>query len=326
MTKQKPKDPRLGLKNSTSLATILALFGHTVLGFEQSLAQWGVALAAGYGSAFLFDYIDARFQGQRPRYEGGGFKGKVLFLLAPHMTATTMAFLLYTNDRLDALAFAVIAAIGSKHIFRTWDGSRFRHFMNPSNFGIALTFFVLPWVNTIPYAFTERTSGFWDWFVFAILLALGTRLNIQFTGRFWLIGSWLLGFFAQAAIRSTFGTSLLPAELMMMTGPAYVLFTFYMITDPQTAPIARRSQIAFGLGIAAVYGLLMTLHIVFAIFFSVTIVCAIRGAYLIIAHSVKQRSAIAVPAARTAPLEPVIVPAAVLLPAPVTARLDVRHE
>jgi hypothetical protein len=326
MTKQKPMDPRLGLKNSTTLATILALFGHTVLGFEQSLAQWGVALAAGYGSAFLFDYIDARFQGQRPRYEGGGFKGKVLFLLAPHMTATTMAFLLYTSDRLDALAFAVIAAIASKHIFRTWDGTRFRHFMNPSNFGIALAFFMLPWVNTIPYAFTERTSGFWDWFVLAILFALGTRLNIQFTGRFWLIGSWLLGFFAQAAIRSTFGTSLLPAELMMMTGPAYVLFTFYMITDPQTSPIARRSQIAFGLGIAAVYGLLMTLHIVFAIFFSVTIVCAIRGAYMIIAQTVKQRNVIAVPAARTAPLEPVIVPTAVMVPASVTARMDVRHE
>jgi hypothetical protein len=198
--------------------------------------------------------------------------------------------------------------------------------MNPSNFGIALAFFVLPWVNTIPYRVHRAHSPDSGTVRLGDSLALGTRLNIQFTGRFWLIGSWLLGFFAQAAIRSTFGTSLLPAELMMMTGPAYVLFTFYMITDPQTSPIARRSQIAFGLGIAAVYGLLMTLHIVFAIFFSVTIVCAIRGAYMIIAQTVKQRNVIAVPAARTAPLEPVIVPTAVMVPASVTARMDVRHE
>lgn len=319
------KDPRLGLKNSAFLATLLAVLGHIILGFEQSLAQWGIALVAGYGSAFLFEYIDARCQGQRPRYEGGGFKGKVLFLLAPHMTATTMAFLLYTNDRLDALAFAVVAAIGSKHVFRTWDGARFRHFMNPSNFGMALCFIVLPWTNTIPYHFTERFGGFWDWFVLAVLVALGSRLNLMFTGRFWLIACWLGGFVAQAMVRSALGTSLLPAELMMMTGPGFALFTFYMITDPQTSPSPRRSQIAYGLAIAAVYGVLMAVHVVFAIFFSVTIVCAIRGAYLIVAHVLQQRSREATTVAGTSRARSVLQGNPALVPASV-ARLDVRHE
>jgi len=322
----KQKDPRLGLKNSATLATVLALFGHTLLGFEQSLAQWGIALVAGYGSAFLFEYIDARCQGQRPRFEGGGFKGKVLFLLAPHMTATTMAFLLYTNDRLDALAFAVVAAIGSKHLFRTWDGKRFRHFMNPSNFGIALSFFVLPWTNTIPYHFTEKVGPFWDWGVFVILVALGTRLNLQFTGRLWLIGSWLAGFFAQAALRSAFGTSLLPAELMMMTGPAFSLFTFYMITDPQTSPMPRRSQIAYGLAIAGVYGTLMVLHVVFALFFAVTLVCAIRGASLIITHMLQQRSWETTRVASPSRVGRVLDNNPALVPAPVMTRMEVRHE
>ena len=334
MNEKLQKDPRLGLKNSTTLATILAIFGHVILGFEQSLAQWGIALVAGYGSAFLFEHIDARCQGQRPRYEGGGFKGKVLFLLAPHMTATTMAFLLYTNDRLDALAFAVVAAIGSKHIFRTWDGKRFRHFMNPSNFGIALAFFVLPWTNTIPYHFTERIHGFWDWFVLAILVALGTRLNLQFTGRLWLIGSWLIGFATQAVLRSVFGTSLVPAELMMMTGPAFALFTFYMITDPQTSPSPRRSQIGYGLGIAAVYGTLMALHIVFALFFAVTIVCGIRGTYLVVAHLLEQRrretpsaAAVGVPSVAGMPRPGLVRDSSPsLVGAPVAARMEVSHE
>jgi enediyne biosynthesis protein E5 len=323
---QKQKDPRLGLKNSSFLATLLAVIGHVILGFEQSLAQWGVALVAGYGSAFLFEYIDASVQGQRPRYEGGGFKGKVLFLLAPHMTATTMAFLLYTNDRLDAMAFAVVAAIGSKHIFRTWDGKRFRHFMNPSNFGLALCFFVLPWTNTIPYHFTERFGDFWDWVVLAVLVALGTRLNLMFTGRLLLIGSWLTAFAGQAIVRSVLGTSVLPAELMMMTGPGFALFTFYMITDPQTSPSSRRSQIAYGAGIAAVYGLLMVLHVVFAIFFAVTIVCAIRGAYLVIANVLEQRSRETMTVVGAARGGSVLAGSPVLVPASAVVRMEVRHE
>lgn len=323
---EKQKDPRLGLKNSTFLATLLAVVGHVILGFEQSLAQWGVALAAGYGSAFLFEYIDARSQERRPFYEGGGFKGKVLFLLAPHMTATTMAFLLYTNDRLDALAFAVVAAIGSKHIFRTWDGKRFRHFMNPSNFGIALCFNVLPWTNTIPYHFTERIDGAWDWVVFGTLVMLGTRLNLMFTSRFWLIGAWLIGFVGQAALRSALGTSLLPAELMMMTGPAFALFTFYMITDPQTSPSSRRSQIAYGLGIASVYGALMALHIVFALFFAVTIVCAIRGAYLSLAGVLVQPGRLALTIPGLSRPRSILNGTPALVAAPMTARMDGRHE
>jgi enediyne biosynthesis protein E5 len=242
-------------------------------------------------------------------------------LLAPHMTATTMAFLLYTNDRVDALVFAVVAAIGSKHVFRIWAGGRFRHFMNPSNFGIALCFFVLPWVNTIPYQFTESFGGAWDWVVLGVLTALGTRLNLMFTGRHYLIGAWLLGFAAQAVLRSALGTSVMAAELMMMTGPAFALFTFYMITDPQTSPSAPRSQVAFGLGIATVYGLLMVFHVVFAIFFSVTIVCAIRGSYLLVASLLRQRAAQPVFAGGAAAMEG----SPVLIPATMSARIEGRE-
>jgi hypothetical protein len=62
-----------------------------------------------------------------------------------------------------------------------------------------------------------------------------------------------------------------------MTGVAFILYTFYMITDPATTPSGRRDQIAFGLSVAAVYGLLMVTHIVFGLFFALTIVCVCRG-------------------------------------------------
>jgi hypothetical protein len=63
----------------------------------------------------------------------------------------------------------------------------------------------------------------------------------------------------------------------MMGGLAFVLYTFYMVTDPATTPTSVRGQVAFGLSVAAVYGMLVGVHIVFGLFFALTIVCAVRG-------------------------------------------------
>ena len=73
-----------------------------------------------------------------------------------------------------------------------------------------------------------------------------------------------------------FGTPV-AAAWMPMTGLAFVLYTFYMVTDPATTPSSPRAQIAFGTAVAAAYGLLVTVHVVFGLFFALTIICAIRG-------------------------------------------------
>ena len=67
------------------------------------------------------------------------------------------------------------------------------------------------------------------------------------------------------------------AALTPMTGVAFILFTFYMVTDPATSPVRRRSQLLFGAGVAAAYSFLVVCHVVFALFFALTIVCALRG-------------------------------------------------
>jgi hypothetical protein len=56
-----------------------------------------------------------------------------------------------------------------------------------------------------------------------------------------------------------------------------VLFTFYMVTDPGTTPSKPLDQIIFGVSVAFVYGILMAFHVVFGLFFALTIVCSIRG-------------------------------------------------
>ena len=65
-----------------------------------------------------------------------------------------------------------------------------------------------------------------------------------------------------------------------MSGVAFILYTFYMVTDPPTTPGTTRNQIFFGASVATVYGLLMVSHIVFGLFFALTIVSTVRGAYL----------------------------------------------
>ena len=186
--------------------------------------------------------------------------------------------LLYANDRLWPIAFATAAAIGSKTIFRARVGKGTRHFYNPSNFGISLTLILFSWVGIAPpYHFVENLDRFGDWALPAIIIVTGSFLNARFTRRLPLIIAWLTGFFAQAAARSfLFGTPLV-AGLLPMTGMAFILYTFYMVTDPATTPQGRASQVAFGTGVAATYGALLLMHIVFGLFFALTIVCTVRG-------------------------------------------------
>jgi Na+-translocating ferredoxin:NAD+ oxidoreductase RnfD subunit len=84
-----------------------------------------------------------------------------------------------------------------------------------------------------------------------------------------------------------------------MTGVAFILYTFYMVTDPATTPAARRDQITFGLSVAAVYGMLMAIHVVFGLFFALTIVCAVRGlcAYAVRWVRGREPNVVAAPAA-----------------------------
>jgi Na+-translocating ferredoxin:NAD+ oxidoreductase RnfD subunit len=140
----------------------------------------------------------------------------------------------------------------------------------------------------------------------AVIICTGTFLNARFTRRLPLIAAWLGGFVAQAALRSLFLETPFDAALVPMTGVAFILYTFYMVTDPATTPAGRREQIAFGLSVAAVYGLLMVTHIVFGLFFALTIVCAVRGAWMFATQWARSRrreelTAVAGPATLSSP-------------------------
>lgn len=290
-----------GLRRFAIAITILNLAGHTLLGFEQAWLHPLVGLTAAYSTELLLEWVDARASGRRPRF-AGGFRTLVDFLLSAHISGLAVSMLLYPGDRLAPVAFAAVVAIASKTLLRApVDGGR-RHVFNPSNLGIATTLLLFPSVGIAPpYQFTENVAGAWDWILPGIIVMTGSLLNTRFTGRVPLLLSWLAGFAIQAILRSAWqGTPLLPA-LLPMTSLAFLLYTFYMVTDPATTPGSRGGQVLFGAGVAMVYGLLMAGHAVFGLFFALATVTLVRAALL-------QFSAVRSRAAAEHPVRPSAIP------------------
>jgi enediyne biosynthesis protein E5 len=262
--------------------TILNLLGHLWLGFEQAWLTPLVSLAAAYASELAVELL---LNGWRLARFRGSLRNLIVFLLPAHITGLAVSMLLYSGEQFVVVAFASSLAIFSKVLLRVRvHGTKPAsvHFMNPSNFGITVTLVIYhEWVSVAqPYQFTENVSGSLDWLLPAIVVCSGSLLNWRATRRIPLVLAWLAGFIAQAICRALVSPQDILFLLSPMTGLAFVLFTFYMITDPVTTPKTTRGQVAFGAATAVVYGVLTYLGVVFGLFFSLTIVCGVRGVLL----------------------------------------------
>ena len=275
-----------GLRRFAIAITVLNVLGHTILGFEQSFAQPLLALATAYSCELFAEWIEARVDRRRPRFLEG-WRQTIDFLLPAHITGLAVAMLLYSGDSVLPTMFAAAVAIASKATVRVCVQGRMRHFLNPSNFGITITLLVFPWVGVAPpYQFTEGLGPAGSLVLPAILCITGTIINLRFTGRVPLILSWWAGFVIQATVRSVLLGTPLAGSLNPMTGVAFLLFSFYMISDPATTPFSARNQVLFGFSVAAVYGVLIWWHVAFHLFFALTAVAILRGVgQYIVAHA-----------------------------------------
>ena len=276
--KNNPKLRLFALWYFTTLMIVWNLLGHTVLGFEQSWAAPVTAVLTAIVVSMLLDWVDARATKRDLRFTGG-VGDFVNFLPACLIPGFACAMLLYANERLWPVIFAVALSIGSKVILRApVGGGHTQHIFNPSNFGVAATLLLFPSVSFAPpYHFTENITGLWDWGVPLIVLTTGIIIHALFTGRLPLVGAWVAGFMLQGIVRAKlFGTPFF-VPLMPMTSAAFIIFTLYMIPDPATTPLKPARQALFGFSVAMVYGILQMLHLVFGLFFALLIVCAIRG-------------------------------------------------
>lgn len=317
-------DQRLGgLRRFAIAITVLNVLGHTVLGFEQAPIVPFVAMLAACTTELLLESLDAALHSRRPRFLGGGWVKLVDFLLPAHISGLATGMLLYTNDRLGVVVCAAVLAIAFKSLFRVSVDGRDCHVFNPSNVGITAVLLAFPWVGIAPpYHFTENLSTIGDWALPGLIVVTGTIVNLRFARRLPLVVAWLSGFFVLSLARHlstapivevrhwlpVSSTSLpflmsfhwnspavavgpwevIAPALTPMTGVAFILYTFYMVTDPATTPAAPRQQVAFGFAVAAVYAVLMAFHVVYGLFFALSIVSAARGISLAVAERVRR--------------------------------------
>ncbi|MGL5851582.1 MAG: hypothetical protein ACRCZD_12455 [Phycicoccus sp.] len=256
--------------------SVLTAVGHILLGFEPAPIVPLLALPLAYAVALLLEFLDARAHDRAPEYAGSR-SNLMYFLLPPHIAALACSMLLYADHSRPYL-FAVVVAVASKYLIRLrWRG-KLKHFLNPSNFGIAVTLLLMPTVGFVPpYQFLNNVDQPFDVLIPLGVLMAGTLLNAGLTKRMPLIMAWVGGYVLQAVVRALFFGDNIWAPIGMMTGVAFVLFTNYMITDPATTPMRPSRQVVFGLTAATVYGILIVAQVSYAIFFCLIITCALRG-------------------------------------------------
>ncbi|GAA4690262.1 enediyne biosynthesis protein [Phytohabitans rumicis] len=284
-------DPKvtMALRNFAISITVFNILGFTIFGFEQAWTWPFIAILTGYTIEIGLEIIGARAERRTPRFRGNGVRGMVEFLYPAHITSLALNMLIYVNDRLLPMIFGIAVAIGAKWVLRAPVRGRLRHYMNPSNFGIAVILLVFPWASVAPpYHFTEHVGGPVDWIIPAVIILGGTMINGMLTGRMFLILGWLTAFALQAIIRGVILDTSIPAALAMMTGVAFVLFTNYMVTDPGTSPSRPAAQMIFGASVALLYALITGAGIAYGIFFATAIVCLIRGGFHWAVHFVNK--------------------------------------
>ncbi len=247
-------DPRIPF---ALLLTLYAAMGVLWLGFNRNPIQILITVA----SACLLDVVLHALLRKR----------ELLLPLSAYITGLSLALILnYSHDYL-LLLFPVFMAIGSKYAL-TVKGA---HAFNPSLFGVVSSLLLAgTLISTAP---AYQWGGTWGMSAFMVMAALS--LFVFRVDRGWLVGSFLIFYVLQTALRAYLMRYWLPPEMLFlgsMSTPPFFLFTFFMITDPKTSPSSRRGQVAVAFAIAFLDLVLNLLQSVFTFFYAAFAVQAAR--------------------------------------------------
>ncbi len=158
--------------------------------------------------------------------------------------------------------FAIVAGLSllTKYVIK-YHGS---HVFNPSNIGLVITFVVLGSSRVEPLDFWWGPLDIWLVIAYAVILTGGLlitrRLKLLALGAtFWVTLAIGLALLAGTGQCMTANWAFAPVcgfdyWRVIVTSPEVLIFLFFMITDPKTAPSGRVGRIVFGalVGIASV--------------------------------------------------------------------------
>jgi enediyne biosynthesis protein E4 len=247
-----------------AILTAYVALGISVLGFNRSPLQFLLTV----GVAMLLD-MALHYALRRTQMPGP------LFPLSALITGLGLSILVnYAHGWFYALV-PVYLAIGSKYVF-TFQG---RHLYNPALFGVVASLMLAD--GMISEAPAYQWGGSYAVCVFVLTGAL--MLLVLPVRRRALIISFLMFYCVGLAARAWLTRWHMPPEtwfLGALTSPAFYLFTFFMITDPQTSPDSRRDQVLMALGIVMVDFALHMQQALSTLFYAAFICATLRFAWM----------------------------------------------
>jgi Na+-translocating ferredoxin:NAD+ oxidoreductase RnfD subunit len=271
-------DPRIRLG---VVIISLQVLGQTVLRFKLSIAQILVSIAVCALVEIAITYWRQR---------------AIVWPASAILTGNSTAFILRANGTkpgdwwsLNGIEWFILAAligIGSKYVIRIGQ----RHLFNPSNLGLVVILLVVGARHVFPqYLYWGPMSppvGA------ALVVILAGAIWVLRPLRMWPMVAAFLGTFAvltavSAGLSRCFyaGWHAGPVcgsdyWLNLVTSPELLVFTFFMISDPKTAPQVPIARIVYGAVIAVLATLLIVLQpsefgIKVALLASLTVICAV---------------------------------------------------
>jgi len=248
-------DPRLHL---AAVIVSLQVIGQVGFHFELSIAQ--ILLAIGT-AAVLEVAIAMRSQ------------HVILWPASAMLTGNGVAFVLRVPGTVHGdwwslggwWIFVGTAAVSllSKYAIR-WRGE---HIFNPSNIGLVLCFLVLPRTRAAPLDFWWGPMSVWLALALAVIVTGGflilRRLKLlRVALGFWVTFAAAIGVLALAGHTMTARWHLGPISgfqlwWVLVTSPEVLVFLFFMITDPKTAPRSPTGRLAYAVSLGLLAGVMI---------------------------------------------------------------------
>jgi Na+-translocating ferredoxin:NAD+ oxidoreductase RnfD subunit len=251
----KLRDPRLQLA-----ATIISLqiIGQVGFGFELSISQ--ILLAV--GTAAVLEVAIAMRQ-----------QHVLMWPASAMLTGNGVAFVLRVPGTVHGDWWSLrgwwifvgtsAVALLSKHVVK-WRGE---HIFNPSNIGLVLCFLLLGRARAAPLDFWWGPMSVWLALALAVIVAGGflilRRLKLlRVAVGFWISFAVAIGVLALSGHTMTARWHLGPISgfhlwWVLVTSPEVLVFLFFMITDPKTAPRSPRARLVYAVSLGLLAGVMI---------------------------------------------------------------------
>ena len=249
------RDPRLQL---AAVITSLQVIGQVGFHFELSVAQILLAI----GTCAVLEVAIAMRQ-----------QHVLLWPASALLTGNGVAFVLRVPGTVHGdwwslrgwWIFVGTAAVSllSKHVIK-WRGE---HIFNPSNIGLVLCFLILGRTRAAPLDFWWGPMSAWLAIALAIIVAGGflilSRLKLlRVAIAFWITFAVVIGILALAGHTMTARWHLGPISgfhlwWILITSPEVLVFLFFMITDPKTAPRSPTGRLVYAISLGLLAGVMI---------------------------------------------------------------------